>query len=308
MRVDVETSERDEAVHAIEQVFGFRTVFTGRSMTFEQHSLVGPGIAFSQLHFGGAMTAEIDAIDDVVIGDVPSGRYDLGLGPQSPEVTGRGLFIPPVDARLRVGLHHTTTFTHSIAREQLRRVAAELSPDQSPVLNLTRMWPVSASAESYWRSTAELYRHHVLEAEALEQDTLLVSEATRHFLAATLIAFGMTTPVTGRTADSVVIRRVKAFVANHLQDPISVADLASAAGTSIRTLHTTFRRDVGKTPLGYVREARLSECRAEFLNASSNLTIGQVARRWGFAHAGRFSTQYREVYGEYPRETLLNAR
>jgi hypothetical protein len=94
MRVDVETSERDEAVHAIEQVFGFRTAFTGRSMTFQQHSLIGPGIAFSQLHFGGTMTVEVDPIDDVVIGEVPSGRYDLGLGPGSREVTGNGLFIP----------------------------------------------------------------------------------------------------------------------------------------------------------------------------------------------------------------------
>lgn len=310
MRVDVETSERDEAVHAIEQVFGFRTTFTGRSMTFRQHSLVGPGIAFSQLHFGGAMTAEIDAIDDVVIGDVPSGRYDLGLGAQSPEVTGRGLFIPPVDAQLRVGLHHTTTFTHSIAREELRRVAAELSPDQSPVLDLTRMWPVSEAAESYWRSTADTYRRHVLEDEheTFDPGGLLVSEATRHFLAATLITFGMTTPVTRRSPDSVVISRVKAFVADHLQDPISVADLAAAAGTSIRTLHTTCRRELGRTPLGYVREARLSECRTEFLNASSDLTIGEVARRWGFGHAGRFSTQYRDAYGEYPRDTLANLR
>lgn len=190
-RVDVETSERDEAVHAIEHVFGFRTAFTGRSMTFRQHSLVGPGIAVSQLHFGGTMTAEVDPIDAVVIGEVPTGRYDLGLGPRTPEVTGRGSFIPPVDAQLRVGLQQTTTFTHSISREHLRRVAAEVSPERSPVLDLTHMWPVSASAQSYWRAAADTYRHHVLEQEDHDAGGLLVAEATRHFVAATLITFGM---------------------------------------------------------------------------------------------------------------------
>jgi AraC-like DNA-binding protein len=308
MRVDVETSERDEAVHAIEQVFGFRTAFTGRSMTFRQHSLVGPGIAFSKLYFGGTMTAEVDPIDDVVIGEVPSGRYDLGPGPRNPVVTGSGLFIPPVDAQLRVGLEQTTTFTHSIAREHLRRVAAQLSPDQSPVLDLTRMWPVSASAQTYWRSTADLYRRHVLEAEDGTTDGLLAAESARHFVAATLITFGMIRPVTDDVGDSVVVRRVKAFVADHLQEPISIADLAAAAGVGIRTLQATCRRELGRTPLEYVREARLTECRSELLDPGPDLTIGEVARRWGFAHTGRFSTHYRLVYGEYPRDTLTNAR
>ncbi len=308
MRVDVETSERDEAVHAIEQVFGFRTAFTGRSLTFQQHSLIGPGIAFSQLYFGGTMTVEVDPIDDVVIGEVPSGRYDLGLGPGSREVTGSGLFIPPVDAQLRVDLQRTTTFTHSIAREQLRRVAVELSPDQSPGLDLTRMWPVSPSAQSYWRSTADAYRRHVLEAEDDNADSLLVGEATRHFLAATLITFGMIKPIADDVTDSIVIRRVKTFVADHLHEPISIADLAAAAGVNIRTLQTTCSRELDRTPLEYVREARLVECRTELLSAAPDLTIGEVAHRWGFTHAGRFSTQYRQIYGEYPRDTLANAR
>jgi len=33
-------------------------------------------------------------------------------------------------------------------------------------------------------------------------------------------------------------------------------------------------------------------------------TIGDVARYWGFAHAGRFSAAYAEQHGEYPRDTL----
>jgi AraC-like DNA-binding protein len=313
MRVDVETSDRDEAVHAIEHVFGFRTAFTGKSLTFRQHSIIAPGVAFSELYFGGTMTVKVDPMDDVVIGDVPTGRYDLGLGPRSPEVTGRGLFIPPVDAQLHVDLEHTTALTYSIARDHLRRVAADLSPERSPSLDLTGMWPISASAASYWRQTADTYRLHVLEQDDLEHDDhdaggLLVTEATRHFIASTLITFGMITPVSGSATDSIVIRRVKAFIGDHVQEPISLADLAAAAGVNIRTLQATCRRELGRTPLEYVREARLSECRREFLNPSTGLTIGEVARRWGFAHAGRFSTQYRQVYGEYPNETLSRTR
>jgi AraC-like DNA-binding protein len=223
-------------------------------------------------------------------------------------VTGRGLFIPPVDVQLRVGLQRTTTFTHSISREHLRRVAAEVSPERSPVLDLTGMWPVSASAQSYWRAAAGAYRRHVLEQEDHDAGGLLASEVTRNFVAATLITFGMTTPAAGSASHSAVVRRVRGFVADRLQEPISIADLAVAAGVNIRTLQATCRRELGMTPLEYVREARLSECRREFLDSSSDATVGEVARRWGFAHAGRFSTHYRQVFGEYPSETLARAR
>lgn len=94
---------------------------------------------------------------------------------------------------------------------------------------------------------------------------------------------------------------------DHLREPISIPDLAVAAGVNIRTLQAMCRRELGRTPLEYVREARLSECRRELLDSSSDLTVGEVARRWGFAHAGRFSTRYRQAFGEYPSETLARA-
>ncbi|MGN6407903.1 MAG: helix-turn-helix domain-containing protein, partial [Curtobacterium sp.] len=45
--------------------------------------------------------------------------------------------------------------------------------------------------------------------------------------------------------------------------------------------------------------------RAELLAAEpGTITVGAVARRWGFAHLGRFSGAYRQRFDEHPSHTL----
>jgi AraC-like DNA-binding protein len=42
----------------------------------------------------------------------------------------------------------------------------------------------------------------------------------------------------------------------------------------------------------------------EDLQAGRAQSVARAARRWGFAHAGRFSVEYRVRFGELPSETL----
>ncbi|MBM4480658.1 helix-turn-helix domain-containing protein [Rhodococcus hoagii] len=41
---------------------------------------------------------------------------------------------------------------------------------------------------------------------------------------------------------------------------------------------------------------------------SPDVTVTDVAASWGFYNLGRFSSLYREVYGESPSETLRRCR
>ena len=59
----------------------------------------------------------------------------------------------------------------------------------------------------------------------------------------------------------------------------------------------------------YIRRVRLDRIRTELLRADPAVTnVADVARHWGFAHPGRFSATYAARYGEYPSDTLRNAR
>jgi len=86
---------------------------------------------------------------------------------------------------------------------------------------------------------------------------------------------------------------------------VTIADLAAVAGLSVRSVQESFRRVFDVSPLTYLRGVRLDRVRAELLELDPQAgVIGDVARRWGFAHLGRFSASYAERFGEYPKQTL----
>ncbi|MFF8265557.1 AraC family transcriptional regulator [Streptomyces virginiae] len=107
------------------------------------------------------------------------------------------------------------------------------------------------------------------------------------------------------------LRRARDFCAEHAHEPISAADMARAAGLSVRSLREGFRRHLHTTPLTYLRSVRLGLVRRDLVAVAEGRaldTVTDVALRWGFTHLGRFTGYYRETYGETPSQTLRNTR
>jgi AraC-like DNA-binding protein len=96
------------------------------------------------------------------------------------------------------------------------------------------------------------------------------------------------------------------YIDRNLADPITVDDVAGAAGVSVRTIQNLFAQQLGQTPTSYLRNERLERARSDLADApgGSRLTVTDVAMRWGFGHLGRFATTYRKRFGEFPSETL----
>lgn len=88
-------------------------------------------------------------------------------------------------------------------------------------------------------------------------------------------------------------------------DFVTVGDLAAAAGLSVRSLEEAFRRHVGVAPMTHLRQLRLRAAHTELLNAApGETTVNTIARRWGFAHQGRFAALYRRQFGVSPLQDL----
>lgn len=103
------------------------------------------------------------------------------------------------------------------------------------------------------------------------------------------------------------IRRAVVFCEENAGVPISVADIATAAHTGIRSLQRAFRVEFGMGPMEYVRRVRLQRVRDNLMRIRAGTAAGavtDVALAWGFTHLGRFSQLYREAYGECPSATL----
>ncbi|MCD2194705.1 helix-turn-helix domain-containing protein [Actinomycetospora endophytica] len=102
------------------------------------------------------------------------------------------------------------------------------------------------------------------------------------------------------------LRRAVAYVDGHAIEDVGLDDIAAAAGVGPRSLQLMFRRHLDVTPLQYLRGVRLDRAHAELGAArpGAGVTVGAVAARWHFAHAGRFSTIYRDRFGVSPGSTL----
>jgi AraC-like DNA-binding protein len=103
-----------------------------------------------------------------------------------------------------------------------------------------------------------------------------------------------------------VVRRVVELVDSTPEKAFTVADLAAYAGVSERSLHAAFRRQLGTSPMSYVRSRRLEQAHDELvdLDPSCGVRVIDVALRYGFTHAGRFAAAYRRRFGESPSTTL----
>ncbi|MEU5952123.1 AraC family transcriptional regulator [Streptomyces sp. NPDC047525] len=91
----------------------------------------------------------------------------------------------------------------------------------------------------------------------------------------------------------------------HPEHPFTVTALAEISGVGIRQLQQGFRQHVGMPPMDYLRRIRLTRAHKELRSKEpGQVTITDVAYRWGFTHRSRFAVAYRQRYGVTPSATL----
>jgi AraC-like DNA-binding protein len=167
--------------------------------------------------------------------------------------------------------------------------------------------PVDEPLADHVRRIASWYEDEVLSREEIYGSPILREQGERMVATAVAAAFGFlqfdgSVPADGGPA---ALRRAIAFMEERAGDPISTTEIAAAARLSARGLQAMFQRVLGSTPNAELRRIRLARVREELLAApGAPGEVALIARRWGFAHLGRFAEYYRTEYGERPSETL----
>jgi AraC-like DNA-binding protein len=109
-------------------------------------------------------------------------------------------------------------------------------------------------------------------------------------------------------AEPRLVTRVRDYLAAHADEPIDMAMLAEVAGAPVRTIYHQFKRTLGIAPLQLLRDIRMDRVRRELMDGGADANVTRIALGWGFEHLGRFAAQYRERFGETPRDTLRRHR
>ncbi|HEY7934324.1 MAG TPA: helix-turn-helix domain-containing protein [Solirubrobacteraceae bacterium] len=107
----------------------------------------------------------------------------------------------------------------------------------------------------------------------------------------------------GSCEQTQMLGMIKRHVLARLGDPeISPVTVAQAHFISTRQLHRLFARE-GASFGAWTREQRLRRCRAALADGRlSDITIGEIASRWGYRSAAHFSRAFASRYGIGPRD------
>ena len=97
------------------------------------------------------------------------------------------------------------------------------------------------------------------------------------------------------------VKRAIDYVESNVHSALTVDDLALACNVSIRALQYGFRHFLDISPADHIRNVRLERARREILQ-SGEISLTEIAGRWGFANLARFNARFRVAYGETPAE------
>lgn len=181
---------------------------------------------------------------------------------------------------------------------------------RSERIRLTDSRPVSAAAGRHLVQAVDYLRDGLLIDPASSGATLIASTAMQHLAATMLVTFpnnALLDPTIEDRHDTTpaLLRRAIAFIEEHADTDIGIADVARATYVTPRAIQLMFRRHRDCTPMEYLRRVRLHHAHRELLAADrAHATVAQIAARWGFTHTGRFAVYYRQAYGQSPHTTL----
>lgn len=270
------------------------------------------GLKAGLLRYGGfEYDAVLEPADAPTAVTVTRGSGTMTSAREEHCFTRGGAFMLPADLTSAALLHDSGFALLRVPWPAVRSLAEERTSLPATDLRFEAIAPVSAERQAMWASTAKFVCAQLVTSGSTEISPLVAHELTR--MAATVML--ETFPNTAMTALYVpgpgwvppdAVRRAAAFIEAHADQPVTLADIAAAAGVTGRALQSAFRRSYDTTPVGYLRQARLERAYTELrdADAAAGVTVAAVARRWGWTSPGQFAAAYQRRFGEPPSRTL----
>jgi AraC-like DNA-binding protein len=270
------------------------------------------GLKAGLLRYGGfEYDAVLEPTDAPTAVTVTRGSGTMTAAREVHCFTRGGAFMLPGDLPSAALLHDAGFALLRVPWPVARSLAEERTGLPAADLRFEAIRPVSAEWQAMWASTAEFVCAQLVASGTKEISPLMAHELTRLAAAVMLETFPNTTMTAGHVpgpgwVPPAAVRRAAAFIEAHAGQPVTLADIAAAAGVTGWALQSAFRRCYDTTPVGYLRQARLERAYRELQDAgpAAGVTVAAVARRWGWTSPSQFAAAYRRRFGEAPSRTL----
>jgi AraC-like DNA-binding protein len=281
---------------------GFRAEHTRVPFAY-RYASTGPGpVSLHAASFLGSVRGTVEPTGVYVVLWLNDGRASLDLGrDENRLVAGRPAMFPSG----RPFGFETSEYRDALVHfdsAYLERAAAERhGTAPGPI----RFAPLAHSPAPWWAAVRVL-RDTLTGVKA--PSSLQRESASQVAAAAVLQAFAhrvVPLPSAPHSVSARRLRRAVEFVHANADLPLGVADIADAAGLTVRGVQLAFQRAYSMTPRQYLRGVRLDLAHDELVaGGPQTLVVGDVAAHWGFISGGRFAQHYTQRFGELPSETL----
>jgi AraC-like DNA-binding protein len=106
-----------------------------------------------------------------------------------------------------------------------------------------------------------------------------------------------------------IMDRFHDVVATAGGDVLPIPEVCAAVNIPQRTLYLCCRESLGVSPKAYLHLRRMHLARRMLIRPSAFTTkVTETAAHFGFWNFGRFSAQYRQLFGETPSQTLRSIK
>lgn len=315
---EVRTTDVDEAADALGRVYvaAELTPIGTKSVNMQMNALQLPLLTAGYLGFGVDVTIRADDVTAYYIDAPLSGRAvsrwrDGGLVKTT---TGSVAVFTPGTPCVLDWSGDCGQVCLKVSEPQMRwQLEAMLNRPVRKRITFDRQLNLSIPAANDWYNLVRLLAREVWQPGGLLNHQLAVGNLQLLLIQGLLQIqpHNYTEALTecAVPASTAVAKRAIDLMHAHPETPWSTAELARATGASARALQRAFERSGQPPPMMYLRRLRLHHVRAELAaNSPDSLTVTTVAGRWGFVRLGRFASQYRQLFGETPSETLRAQR
>ena len=299
-------ADSTEEAHAlIERDFGPVARIRG-DVTYDSQVAGDERFSVAAVKFGGAFSS-VAALDTVVMVSA-AGEYGWEAGGESGNLGQKPVVLDP-QLSLRGNVRDVDIRFVAFSVLPLENLTRATFADDSLYVRFDQRGPIS---EAYTRSIHKTlqYATDIAATEAFDAD--LVRASLYQLLSRTLLhGFALSGDPAVRALNSAALlrgyQRAVGFIDGHVSLPITIEDIAAAAGLSVEQLDYAFSaHSVGDgTASGQLRDARLSAAHEDLVRGDPTFgdTVGAIALRWGFSPS-RFAAVYRKTYGANPKWVL----
>ncbi|WP_225810307.1 GlxA family transcriptional regulator [Streptomyces spinosus] len=184
--------------------------------------------------------------------------------------------------------------THWVAAPDLARRHPAVTVDPNVLYVDNGQFLTSAGAAAALDMCLHMIRKDFGSAVAAHAARLSVMPLEREGGQAQFIVHDLPPAPAGTTLEPLL-----AWLEDHCDQDLTLAEIAAKAGMSTRTLNRRFREQTGTTPLQWLHRARVR--RAQYLLETTAYPVERIAVQTGFGSPTAFRERFRRVVGTSPQ-------